>query len=111
MQPAFRGILEQLWIHMQRIARRHVGFFQNLANALEGSSERLEVLGLANGLQSNQTFLHVHQVVGSGTENGADFVVAEAFPFTEDEFGAVQNERSEERRVGKECRSRWSPYH
>src|SRR2546429_9771024 len=27
-------------------------------------------------------------------------------------FGIVQRERrSEERRVGKECRSRWSPYH
>ena len=26
--------------------------------------------------------------------------------------GVVRNEtRSEERRVGKECRSRWSPYH
>ena len=24
---------------------------------------------------------------------------------------AAQVERSEERRVGKECRSRWSPYH
>src|SRR5579864_4965377 len=24
---------------------------------------------------------------------------------------AVVNDRSEERRVGKECRSRWSPYH
>src|SRR5437667_769236 len=24
---------------------------------------------------------------------------------------AVRNQRSEERRVGKECRSRWSPYH
>src|SRR3989454_9880920 len=24
---------------------------------------------------------------------------------------AVDNSRSEERRVGKECRSRWSPYH
>src|SRR5256885_13014183 len=24
---------------------------------------------------------------------------------------SIQNERSEERRVGKECRSRWSPYH
>src|SRR5258706_12109621 len=24
---------------------------------------------------------------------------------------AVENFRSEERRVGKECRSRWSPYH
>ena len=22
-----------------------------------------------------------------------------------------ENDRSEERRVGKECRSRWSPYH
>src|SRR5256884_9181834 len=25
--------------------------------------------------------------------------------------GAFSNGRSEERRVGKECRSRWSPYH
>src|SRR2546426_7714733 len=25
--------------------------------------------------------------------------------------GSFQNQRSEERRVGKECRSRWSPYH
>src|SRR3712207_7959469 len=25
--------------------------------------------------------------------------------------GASLSERSEERRVGKECRSRWSPYH
>src|SRR5256886_11481355 len=25
--------------------------------------------------------------------------------------GAGRDERSEERRVGKECRSRWSPYH
>ena len=32
-----------------------------------------------------------------------------------DEFinflGKIQQDRSEERRVGKECRSRWSPYH
>src|SRR5579859_3859780 len=27
------------------------------------------------------------------------------------EVTAVENGRSEERRVGKECRSRWSPYH
>ena len=26
-------------------------------------------------------------------------------------FGVYAAERSEERRVGKECRSRWSPYH
>ena len=27
------------------------------------------------------------------------------------EPGVTTEERSEERRVGKECRSRWSPYH
>ena len=27
------------------------------------------------------------------------------------DFPGEQDERSEERRVGKECRSRWSPYH
>ena len=26
-------------------------------------------------------------------------------------LGKIEGERSEERRVGKECRSRWSPYH
>src|SRR2546430_17340542 len=26
-------------------------------------------------------------------------------------FDALSGKRSEERRVGKECRSRWSPYH
>ena len=33
----------------------------------------------------------------------------DAFPFIKDLPYADQ--RSEERRVGKECRSRWSPYH
>ena len=28
-----------------------------------------------------------------------------------DELNALNHRRSEERRVGKECRSRWSPYH
>ena len=30
---------------------------------------------------------------------------------TYDEVGRTTSIRSEERRVGKECRSRWSPYH
>ena len=32
-------------------------------------------------------------------------------PFKEHLLPAIQPKRSEERRVGKECRSRWSPYH
>src|SRR5260370_26932013 len=31
--------------------------------------------------------------------------------FTDKVIGKISKERSEERRVGKECRSRWSPYH
>ena len=30
---------------------------------------------------------------------------------TEEAEDSSNSERSEERRVGKECRSRWSPYH
>ncbi len=32
-------------------------------------------------------------------------------PFVNEELRQKMGERSEERRVGKECRSRWSPYH
>ena len=35
-------------------------------------------------------------------------IVSRALPDVRDGFKPV---RSEERRVGKECRSRWSPYH
>ena len=31
--------------------------------------------------------------------------------FIRDDYKVVITHRSEERRVGKECRSRWSPYH
>ena len=35
------------------------------------------------------------------------------YGFTEDKdfYSFLSKSRSEERRVGKECRSRWSPYH
>src|SRR2546427_2498508 len=36
---------------------------------------------------------------------------AQAFPVAVPKWSPAPGERSEERRVGKECRSRWSPYH
>ena len=33
------------------------------------------------------------------------------YDFAEKWIGKLKDDRSEERRVGKECRSRWSPYH
>ena len=53
-----------------------------------------------------------------GVKNGAPWEgpssAAEAYPrdwFVTHEYGLWKSRRSEERRVGKECRSRWSPYH
>ena len=41
------------------------------------------------------------------TESG----IVEAHEILDNESLLEKLERSEERRVGKECRSRWSPYH
>ena len=48
------------------------------------------------------------QIVGMGKE------FYDKFDFVKDLFKEADESldfRSEERRVGKECRSRWSPYH
>src|SRR2546422_11357400 len=48
--------------------------------------------------------------VGWRTANARRFVATDSFPVTAPlREGSLV--RSEERRVGKECRSRWSPYH
>ena len=55
-------------------------------------------------------------------ENSIAYAIRDGFPVTKghtliilknhvDEYFGLSIERSEERRVGKECRSRWSPYH
>src|SRR2546425_9754682 len=43
------------------------------------------------------------------TQTFADTAVGDLYSELTD--GLARNYRSEERRVGKECRSRWSPYH
>ena len=49
---------------------------------------------------------------GSGREGGEIVVSAPmADAITDPTSRIAPAERSEERRVGKECRSRWSPYH
>ena len=47
------------------------------------------------------------KVVGIGRNK----VTRDNDPTAHAEVVAIRNARSEERRVGKECRSRWSPYH
>src|SRR3712207_9297314 len=54
-------------------------------------------------------------VVQKSIREGFGLVVAEALwkarPMVASRVGGIPMQRSEERRVGKECRSRWSPYH
>src|SRR2546422_4131917 len=62
-------------------------------------------------LQANGPFV-LHQVPPASTDPD----IESEGKWLSDHFvwlypGAERAERSEERRVGKECRSRWSPYH
>src|SRR5256885_9770708 len=52
------------------------------------------------------------ELVGGGAELGDELADARG-PELDIGVGAelARRDRSEERRVGKECRSRWSPYH
>ena len=47
----------------------------------------------------------------SATYVGYNKLETKTFKMTPDRKNVVLPDRSEERRVGKECRSRWSPYH
>src|SRR2546430_3726761 len=51
------------------------------------------------------------QVLDGDLVAGPDLGAAAAVASGERHNGADLDSRSEERRVGKECRSRWSPYH
>src|SRR3712207_8354814 len=67
--------------------------------ALEPRPGRLELLGI-------RAVARAHGVLAlRGEAQPAHVAVAEH------ELGELLRVRSEERRVGKECRSRWSPYH
>src|SRR3712207_6829698 len=53
-------------------------------------------------------------IVDEAIERGVDLIISH-HPFIFSKMNKIvvgrDNLRSEERRVGKECRSRWSPYH
>ena len=89
----------------QKIIRHKVGLL-NLAEELGNVSKACQMMGL-----SRDTFYRYRDAVEDG---GVEALLEKPrrvpnFKNRVDE--ATENARSEERRVGKECRSRWSPYH
>src|SRR5256886_5622607 len=67
-----------------------------------GVFERVFEMGPVYRAEPSVTTRHMSEYVSLDAEVG--FI-------TFDELLTMVSERSEERRVGKECRSRWSPYH
>ena len=53
----------------------------------------------------------IAKTVGGYSAGDVAFLDRSAAKETLAKLGALPDVRSEERRVGKECRSRWSPYH
>ena len=49
-------------------------------------------------------------VIRTLEKNGVNMIEI-GIPFSDPMADGIVIQRSEERRVGKECRSRWSPYH
>src|SRR3989449_9314278 len=52
-----------------------------------------------------------HQLLGFSRHKTLDLQPLSLTEYVREILDRLRRERSEERRVGKECRSRWSPYH
>src|SRR2546422_9647557 len=82
-----------------------VGTRRGLTWSVAAYSIVAALTSFATGLRSFCAFRFLLGAGESANWPGATKTVAEWFPRRESGW------RSEERRVGKECRSRWSPYH
>ena len=86
-----------------------VGFAPNYVNYIESLDEQRRIHAeVAERTRNNTILLLEHEAVitaGKRTEDH-EYPTDKTTPVVK-----IDAERSEERRVGKECRSRWSPYH
>ena len=97
-------------------SRRPSPYGEAVAEQLAADLARAGVIvvsGLALGCDAAA---HRGALVGGGVTvavmgTGVDIVYPAAHFRLAEEIIAAGGARSEERRVGKECRSRWSPYH
>src|SRR2546430_15659352 len=85
--------------------------FQDVCTGINVFASRFVRFGLLEKTPNTSVTFSFHDAVGTRIfdrcqDDGSERIAI--LVFTNDGF---QIQRSEERRVGKECRSRWSPYH
>src|SRR2546430_15529926 len=73
------------------------------------SPETVKAIEVAFGLKSNESVFQQYFEYLRNTLTGNFGTSVTFFPVPVGDV--IKQGRSEERRVGKECRSRWSPYH
>src|SRR2546425_7702814 len=73
-------------------------------------AERIRAAGAGVGAFYTPTAYGTRLAEGKETRRIGDRDYVLEYPIHAD-YALIKAERSEERRVGKECRSRWSPYH
>ena len=90
--------------HIKRIIHRdQVGFIQGMQGFFN-ICKSINVINHINKLKDK-----IHMIISVDAEKAFDKI---QHPFMiKKTLQKVGIERSEERRVGKECRSRWAPYH
>ena len=72
---------------------------------LEGIKKLPDVMGVVESVGGVQV------IIGNDVASAYAAIVAKHKIENSSDGKKVEKARSEERRVGKECRSRWSPYH
>src|SRR2546430_3991385 len=88
--------------------RRHTRFDCDWSSDVCSSDLDGSISGAASGKQLSTAFKLKQGDVGPPLNLGQNWFV---YRVAEKVEADPANFRSEERRVGKECRSRWSPYH
>src|SRR3712207_6888883 len=101
--------IEVMYFFFFSSRRRHTRYWRDWSSDV--CSSDLEKLQYLKIMKSERRFLGVEMGVelahdGCGKRSVVAYGQAEGGVLGENEYL-----RSEERRVGKECRSRWSPYH
>src|SRR2546430_8115432 len=108
MRYSVLGISDSMVFFFFSSRRRHTRFDCDWSSDVCSS----DLTGPAGGVTvSGANQYRVFNVLGGRTVNISNLTIANGGGIKNSGVLTVTNSRSEERRVGKECRSRWSPYH